>query len=103
MPLLMEIFSAGFLAVSCIFMLLYGHALHKRDALELNTLEVFDTKVSIGAATINAFTGFASLAIAWIAPVQSGGISGMIYPILLCPSFTIYYWVMGSKRGRLAT
>lgn len=102
-PLLMEIFSAGFLAVSCIFMLLYGHALHKRDALELNALEVFDTKVSIGAAAINAFTAIASLAIAWIAPIQSSGFSGIIYPILLCPSFTIYYWVMGSKRGRLTT
>jgi uncharacterized membrane protein len=102
-PLLMEIFSAGFLAVSCIFMLLYGHALHKRDALELNSLEVFDTKVSVGAAAINAFTAIASLAIASLAPIQSSGFSGIIYPILLCPSFTIYYWVMGSKRGRLAT
>jgi uncharacterized membrane protein len=101
-PLLMEIFSAGFLAVSCIFMLLYSHALHRRDALELNALEVFDTKVSIGAAAINALTAIASLAIAWIAPIQLSGFSGIIYPILLCPGFTIYYWVMGSKRGRLA-
>jgi uncharacterized membrane protein len=100
-PLLMEIFSGGFLAVSCIFMLLYGHALHKRDALELNALEVFDTKVSIGAAAINAFTAIASLAIAWIAPIQSSGFSGLIYPILLCPSFTIYYWMMSNKRRRL--
>jgi hypothetical protein len=63
---------------------------------------VFDTKVSIGAAAINAFAAFASLAIAWIAPVQASGFSGIIYPILLCPSFTIYYWVMGSKRRRLS-
>ena len=78
-------------------------ALHKRAALDLNAIEVFDTKVSIGTAAINAFGGIASLAIAWIAPIQWGGISGIIYPILLCPSFTIYYWVMGSRRGRLAT
>ena len=100
-PLLMGIFSGGFLAVSCIFMLLYGHALHKRDALELNALEVFDTKVSIGGAAINAFTAIASLAIAWIAPPQSSGYSGIIYPILLGPSFTIYYSLMGTKRRRL--
>ena len=100
-PLLMEIFSGGFLAVSCIFMLLYSHALHKRDTLELNVLEVFDTKVSIGAAAINAFTAIASLAIAWLAPIQWSGFSGIIYPILLGPSFTIYYGVMGSKRRRL--
>jgi len=99
---LMEIFSAGFLAVSCIFMLLYGHALHRRAALELNALEVFDTKVSIGAGAINAVTAMASLVIAWLAPIQWSGLSGIIYPILLCPSFTIYYWMMGAKRRRLA-
>jgi uncharacterized membrane protein len=102
-PLLMEIFSAGFLAVSCIFMFLYGHALQKRDALELNALEVFDTKVSIGAAAINALTAIVSLVIAWLAPIEWSGVSGVIYPILLGPSFTIYYWVMGSKRRRLPT
>jgi hypothetical protein len=82
-------------------MLLYGQALHKRDALELNSLEVFDTKVSIGAAAINAFTAIASLAIVWIVPSHSSGFSGLIYPILLSPSFTIYYWAMSSKRRRL--
>ena len=102
MPLLMEIFSGGFFAVSCIFMLLYGHALRRRDALELNALEVFDTKVSIGAAMINASTAIASLAIALLAPLQWSGLSGIIYPILLGPSFTIYYWIVGRKRRQMA-
>jgi len=97
-PLLMEIFSAGFLAVACLFMLLYAHALRRRDVLELSALEVFDTKVSIGAAAINAFTAIASIAIAWTAPIRSSGFSGVIYPILLGPSFTIYYTVAGRKR-----
>jgi hypothetical protein len=78
----LEIFSAGFLAVSCIFMLLYGHAPHRPDALELNALEVFDTKVSIGAGAINGFTAIASLVIAWLAPIHWSGSSGVIYPIL---------------------
>lgn len=102
MPLLMEIFSGGFLAVSCIFMLLYGHVLRRRDALELNALEVFDTKVSIGGAMINASAAIASLAIALLAPVQWSGLSGIIYPILLAPSFTIYYSIVGRKRRQMA-
>ena len=79
-------------------MLLYGHALRRRDALELDAREVFDTKVSIGAGAIYAFTAITSLVIAWFTPVQWSGFSGIIYPILLGPSFTIYYWVAGSKR-----
>ena len=100
-PLLMEIFSGGFLAVACIFMLLYGHALLRREPLELNALEVFDTIVSIGGAAINACTAIVSLAIAALAPARWSGFSGMIYPILLGPSFSIYYATMGRKRRRL--
>ncbi|HTS62314.1 MAG TPA: TMEM175 family protein [Candidatus Acidoferrales bacterium] len=102
LPQLMEIFSGGYLAVACVFILLFSHALRKREALELNDFEVFDTKVSIGAAGLNAFTALVSLAIAGFAPLALSGFSGMIYPILLGPSFGIYYNVMGRRRRRLA-
>src|SRR5215467_13251973 len=48
LPQLMAIFSAGYLDVSILFVLLFGHALHQRKALELNPVEIFLTKVSIG-------------------------------------------------------
>ena len=99
-PVLMEIFSGGFLAVACVFLLLYSHALRKREALELNALEVFDTKISIGAAAINAFTAIASCAIAWLSPIRWVGFSGMIY-VMLGPAFTIYFSLMARKRTQL--
>lgn len=97
---LMEVFSGGFLAVACVFPLLYSHALRKREALELNALELFDTKISIGAAAINAITATVSLAIAWLTPIRWVGFSGIVY-FMLGPGFTIYFSLMGRKRRRL--
>ena len=94
----MAIFSAGYLAVSCIFLLLFYRALRKRSELELTPLEVLETGVSIGASVINAATALASLAIALFAGPGYGALAGIIYPIVLCPGFTIFYTVMGRKK-----
>jgi hypothetical protein len=103
LPQLMSIFSGGFLAVACIFILLFTHALRKHAELDLNALEVYDTKVSIGAAAINAFTALISLAIAFFGSVGTSGFAGLIYPILLGPGFSIYYTIVGRKRRRFLT
>jgi uncharacterized membrane protein len=100
-PQLMAIFSGGYLAVSCIFILLFWHALRMRGKLELNASEVFDTRVSIGAAAINAFTSAASLMVALLAAPEIAGRATILYPILLAPGFTIFYSVMGSRKRRL--
>jgi uncharacterized membrane protein len=102
LPQLMAIFSGGYLAVSCIFILLFWHALRKREALELNPVEVFATKISIGASMLNGFVALVSLCIALLGPLKFVGFSGMIYPILLGPGFTIYYTVMARKKKRLS-
>ena len=101
-PALMEIFSAGFLAVSVIFLLLFHRALRKRTELDLNPLEVLETRASIGVNVINAGTALISMAIAFLGGSSSGGWAGVIYPILLCPSFTIFYTIMGRRKRRLA-
>jgi uncharacterized membrane protein len=98
LPQLMAIFSAGYLAVSAIFVLLFGHALRRRAALDLSAMEIFLTKVSIGAAALNGVTALVSLATAL---AGGGAVSGVIYPILLGPGFTIYYTVAGAKRRRI--
>jgi len=100
LPQLMAIFSAGYMAVACVFMLLFRHALGKREELELDASEVFATKVSIGAAGIQAGTAAVSLAIALFGGERLGGLSGMIYPVLLGPGFTIYYNLMARKKKR---
>jgi|SRR5947209_3808725 len=101
MPELMAIFSGGYLAVSCIFLLLFYRARRRRTELELNPLEVLETGASIGASVINAATALASLAIALLAGPGNGALAGVIYPILLCPGFTIFYTVMGRKKRLL--
>jgi uncharacterized membrane protein len=98
MPQLMAIFSGGYLAVSLIFVLLFGHALRRREVLELNTLEVLATKISIGAAILQGSVAALSLL---LVALGAAGMSGLIYPILLCPGFTIYYTLMGRKRRLL--
>jgi hypothetical protein len=101
MPQLMAIFSGGYLAVSLIFILLFGHALRRRRMLDLDDVEVFATKVSIGAAMVQGVTAALSLGIVAFGGERAGGLSGMVYPILLGPGFTIYYSLMGRKRRRL--
>jgi uncharacterized membrane protein len=101
LPQLMAIFSGGYLAVCFIFVLLYRHGLRRADALELNDVERFATRVSIGAAMLNAGVGLVSLIIAATVPAHYSGFAGMIYPILLGPGFSIYYTVMGRKKRRL--
>jgi hypothetical protein len=97
----MSIFSSGYLAVAVIFMLLFGHALRRRHALELDEVEVFSTKVSIGAAALQAFVAIVSLAIVAFAGEKAASSSGIIYPIILGPGFSIYYSIVGRKRRRL--
>jgi uncharacterized membrane protein len=101
LPQLMAIFSAGYLAVACVFMLLFRHALQMREELELDASEVYATRVSIGAAVIQAVVAGLSLVIALAGGARLGGMSGMIYPVLLGPGFTIYYMVMERKRKRV--
>lgn len=47
-PWLYFIFGAGFTAIFLIFVLLHHHALRRRELLELNELEVYETRFSIG-------------------------------------------------------
>lgn len=101
MPQLMATFNAGYLAVALIFVLLFGHALRRRHELELTPGEAFATKISIGAAALQAFVAATSLGMVAFGGERLGGMSGVAYPVLLGPGFTIYYSVMGRKRRRL--
>jgi uncharacterized membrane protein len=100
---LMAIFSGGYLAVSCIFLLLFSRALRKHEQLELDPREIHLTKVSIGAAAIQAFCATVSLAMVLLGGERFGGWAGVIYPIVLAPGFTVFYTIMGVKSRRLAS
>ena len=49
MPLILSVYGLGFVAISLIFLLLYAHAWRQREDLDLNELELFDTRRTLEA------------------------------------------------------
>ena len=97
---LMEIFSLGYLAVFAVFVLLFWHAYRRREALELNELERFDTRGSIQDAALNCGVAVISLLVVIVGGPQRAGLAGMVY-MLSAVVFTINGMVMGKRRRRL--
>ena len=97
---LMMIFSLGYLAVFGVFVLLYWHAYRKREALELNELERFDTRESILDAALNCGIAVVSMLIVIIGGSKRAGLAGMAY-MLTAIVMTIFGMVMGKRRRKL--
>jgi hypothetical protein len=102
MASLMIIFNLGYLAVFGVFVLLFWHAYRKRQALELNELERFDTRASIQESAFNSGIAVLSLLIVGIGGPARAGLAGMAYmltPLVL----TVNGRLMGRRRRRLQT
>jgi len=100
MASLMIIFSLGYLAVFGVFVMLFWHAYRRRDALELNELERFDTRESILEASLNCGIAVVSLLIVIIGGAGRAGLAGMAY-MLTAVVMTVNGKVMGRRRRRL--
>jgi uncharacterized membrane protein len=96
-PKLMLIFSIGYVAVFVIFIMLYWHAYRQRQELDLNELELYDTRAEMRESAINAAVGLASVALAL---AGRGGIAGWIY-MLLGPLLGANGFITGSRRQKL--
>lgn len=101
------VFAGGYGAIFAIFALLYRHALRKRDALDLTPLELYDTKISMGVATIHIglaalSVGIAAVFVARGAYAAAGLGGGLVYA-------TIPFVLLGvraatrSRRAELAS
>jgi hypothetical protein len=97
---LMLIFSAGYLAVFLVFVLLYRHAYKKRAELDLNELEIFDTKSSIQESALNCAIASLSISIILIGGANYSGIAGMIY-MLTGVAMGVHGTVSGKRRRLL--
>jgi uncharacterized membrane protein len=97
---LMLIFSAGYLAVFLVFVLLYRHAYKKRAELDLNELEIFDTKSSIQESALNCGIAILSISIILIGGANYSGVAGMIY-MLTGVAMGVHGTLSGSRRRRL--
>ena len=79
---LMEIYSAGFIALYVIFALLYGHAYRLRHELELSPMEVYETRGVVQENLLMIGIGTGSLVLAFLnAPKQSGMMYALIGPL----------------------
>src|SRR5215475_4558673 len=93
---LMLVFSIGYVAVFGLFVLLYGHALRRRAQLDLNELEIFDTRTDIREALLNVGIGLVSIGFAVF--TRNASLSGMTY--MLCPVVMTTHGMMTGRRRR---
>ncbi len=98
---MLVIFGLGYVAVFFVFVLLYLHAYRQRAALELNELELFDTRTELQSNLLNVSVGVISVTIAALGGRNAGGLAGMCYPMLLAPALTVHGIYTGRRRRRL--
>lgn len=97
---LMLVFGGGYVAVFLVFALLHLHALRKREELQLDVLELYDTRDNVRETLLNASIGLASIAIVLIGGAGYTGWSGLIY-WLVGPAMGIHGYLSGRARRRL--
>jgi len=98
--MLMVVYSAGYVAVFVIFGLLHLHALRKREMLELDEVEVHDTRDNIRECLLNTAIGIASIAVASIGGAEYAGTAGLLY-WLVGPVMAVNGWLAGKQRQRI--
>jgi uncharacterized membrane protein len=99
--LLMVIYGAGYMAVFGVFASLYRHAWSRRDALELDAGERFETRTSLESCIIHISVGLFSVVVAALAPKPLWvSVSGFSY-FLLAPALTIHGTLSGRRRRLL--
>ena len=99
-PTMMAIFGIGFVAVFAVFALLYLHAYRKRSELQLNELEIFDTRARIQESVLYVLIGILSIIVAYLGGPHFGGLAGLTYWLIGPVQFT-HGWMMGRRRKKL--
>jgi uncharacterized membrane protein len=99
LPTLMLIYGIGFILIYLLFLLMYKHALDKKEQLELTPSEIFDTRTSLYANGILIVIGIISIILSQVLPPGSAGLAGMAY-ILIGPAFSTFYSLRAKKKRR---
>ena len=101
-PLLIALFSVGFVVVQLVFFLLYLRAYALRDMLKLDAYEVSITREELQGYLLLAGIGLASIAIALLGGKVISPWAGWVY--LLCwPLMAIHGYVMARRRRKSAS
>jgi hypothetical protein len=93
-------YGIGLILIYLVFYLLYKNALKFKNELELNELEVFETKVSLYSFAVMAIIPVISILLLFILPDQHQFFAGMIYCSfgIIVP---VYYTLVDKKRKAL--
>ena len=94
------IYGVGFVAMSLMIVALHGHAYRKREELELNELELHETRAQIQAWLLAAGVGALSFVFAVATPPSRLVLPGWVY-WLLPVSQPILSWRFAIRRRRI--
>jgi len=100
-PTLFIVFGAGYVAVFGVFALMFYHAYRKSATLELNKLEILDTRERIHTAIINICVGVISMTLAYFGGPRFSRFAGMVYAVLIPVLITSQKTLTGRRRRRL--
>ena len=100
MGTLMLIFGLGYLAIFIVFVLLHLHSYRRKEQLELNDLERFDTVSSIQESGLNCLIALVSISLVWFGGYRFSGFAGMAY-MLTGIVMATHGFIMGARRRRL--
>jgi uncharacterized membrane protein len=94
---LMRIYAIGFASVFLLFVLMYGHAYRLRRKLELNPVEVLETRFAMQENAVLGMIGIASFLVA----LRSPGWAGWVY-LAIGPLLAIHGAIFGKRVRVLA-
>ena len=97
---LFVVYGSGVIAVFGMLGLLYAYALKRRGELDLDRIELFDTRASLTRNLLAAGVGVVSIVIAFTVPDRMIGLAGYAY-FLFAPVFAMHGSMAGSRRRRL--
>jgi hypothetical protein len=97
---MMVVFSIGYVAVFAVFALLYWRAYIKRGELELNRLEVLDTRAEWEEHLLHVSIGLISIGLASRGDRNFAALAGYCYA-LIGPVMTVHGMMVGKKRRKL--
>ena len=96
---LMIIYGLGYAAVFLLFALMYRNALGRKRQLELNDVEVFDTRTSLQQHMLNVCIAVLSIAVVMAGGERFAGWSGLVY-LLVGPAMGFHGSVRGKHRRK---
>ncbi|HKP72194.1 MAG TPA: TMEM175 family protein [Pyrinomonadaceae bacterium] len=99
-PAMMIVFGLGYVAVFGVFVVLYLHAYRKRHELQLNAVEVFDTRTELQSMLCNVGIGLLSIGIAASGIRGAAPLAGWSYA-LIGVVLSVHGVIRGKMRKKL--